>query len=111
MLSSTDHRKNKLEEVVNLEMEENVNSGIWNNPYSEGITYESSNSYGIDNRRTSLTGMSGWERNASTTYYATAKDGTKQINNDGSITITFIPKIVMEQNLQTYIIVIIHRME
>lgn len=79
-----------------------ANSGIWNNPYTEGFTYTASNEYGMWNYCTTLTGMTGTERDMWTNYYSKLlyKDGenftttpngnsSKTINADGSITIRY----------------------
>ena len=66
-------------------------SGIWNNPYTEGYIYaNASNSagYGMENYSTTLTGMAGETRDTVTNYYSKVKEGTKQDNGD-SITITY----------------------
>ena len=83
---------------------EKTNSGIWNNPYIEGFTFkDTSSKYGIYNRCTTLTGMVGTYRDASTNYYSKLlyKDGdnytttpndnsSKTENSDGSITIRYM---------------------
>lgn len=83
---------------------EEANSGIWNNPYTEGFTYTSNSSgYGIYNKSTTLTGMVGTSRDIYTNCYSKLlyKDGdsytttpndnsTKTENSDGSITIRYM---------------------
>ena len=79
-------------------------SGIWNNPYTEGFTFSTNNNeYGMWNYSTTLTGMVGTSRDMYTNYYSKLlyKDGenytttensnsSKTINEDGSITIKYI---------------------
>ena len=64
-------------------------SGIWNNSYTEGYIYENaSNSYGMENYSTTLTGMAGETRDTGTNYYSKVQEGSK-VDNGDSITITF----------------------
>ncbi len=64
-------------------------SGIWNNPYTEGYIYENSASaYGMENYSTTLTGMVGETRYTRTTYYSKVQKGSK-VNNGDSITIKY----------------------
>ena len=66
-----------------------ASSGIWNNPYTEGLTYTSSNDYGMDNYCTTLTGMAGESRDINVNRYSKIV-GTRTINDNGSITITYV---------------------
>ena len=66
-------------------------SGIWNNPYTEGYIYENaSNSagYGMENYSTTLTGMAGETRDIGTNYYSKVQEGSK-VDNGDSITIKY----------------------
>ena len=66
-------------------------SGIWNNPYTEGYIYENaSNSagYGMENYSTTLTGMAGETRDTGTSYYSKVQEGSK-VDNGDSITIKY----------------------
>ncbi len=64
-------------------------SGIWNNPYTEGYIYANpSNNYGMGNYSTTLTGMAGETRDTGTNYYSKVQEGSK-VDNGDSITITF----------------------
>ena len=64
-------------------------SGIWNNPYTEGFTYSVNNDYGINNRSTTLTGMAGERRDIGTNYYSKLIEGSKKVNTDESIEISY----------------------
>ena len=64
-------------------------SGIWNNPYTEGYIYENaSNSYGMENYSVTLTGMAGETRDTRTIYYSKVQEGSK-VDNGDSITIKY----------------------
>ena len=75
-------------EYGNMQKSTDGESGIWNNPYNEGITFASNNSYKMDNRSVTLTGMSGNSRDNYTNYYSKVVDGSKKDNGD-SIEITY----------------------
>ena len=64
-------------------------SGIWNNPYTEGFTYSVDNQYGMNNRCTTLTGMAGETRDTNTNYYSKLVEGSKKVNSDESIEISY----------------------
>ena len=73
----------------NMQKSNDGQSGIWNNPYNEGITVPTSdNEYKIFNKSVTLTGMSGSSRDDYTSYYSVAVDGSKKYNED-SIEITY----------------------
>ena len=75
-------------EYGNMQKSTDETSGIWNNSYNEGFTYDSNNSYKMDNRSVTLTGMSGNSRDNYTNYYSKVVDGSKKDNGD-SIEITY----------------------
>ena len=75
-------------EYGNMQKSTDGQSGIWNNSYNEGFTYDSNNSYKMDNRSVTLTGMSGNSRDNYTNYYSKVVDGSKKDNGD-SIEITY----------------------
>ena len=75
-------------EYGNMPKIDDGESGIWNNSYNEGITFGSNNSYRMDNRSVTLTGMSGSSRDSATSYYSKVVDGSKKDNGD-SIEITY----------------------
>ena len=75
-------------EYGNMQKSNDGQSGIWNNSYNEGFTYDSNNSYKMDNRSVTLTGMSGSSRDNYTNYYSKVVDGSKKDNGD-SIEITY----------------------
>lgn len=67
-------------------------SGIWNNSYNEGITKPNSSTTGVAFYYTTLTGMVADSRDNSTSGNAKMQDGTKEINEDGSISITYVTR-------------------
>ena len=73
----------------NKQVSNDSSSGIWNNPYNEGFTTTSTNEYGMGNYSTTLTGMAGESRDAYTNYYSKVVPGSKNVNTDGSITISY----------------------
>ena len=76
-------------EYGNMQKLTDEESGIWNNPYNEGITYiTSENEYKMWNRSVTLTGMSGSSRDSNTSYYSKVVDGSKKDNED-NIEITY----------------------
>ena len=76
-------------EYGNMQKLTDEESGIWNNPYNEGITYiTSENEYKMWNRSVTLTGMSGSSRDSNTSYYSKVVDGSKKDYGD-SIEITY----------------------
>ncbi len=75
-------------EYGNMQKLTDGESGIWNNSYNEGFTFASNNSYKMDNRSVTLTGMSGNSRDNYTNYYSKVVDGSKKDNGD-SIEITY----------------------
>ena len=76
-------------EYGNIQKLTDGTSGIWNNPYNEGITAPTSdNEYKIFNKSVTLTGMSGSSRDNATSYYSKVVDGSKKDNGD-SIEITY----------------------
>ena len=75
-------------EYGNMQKLTDGESGIWNNSYNEGFTYDSNNSYKMDNRSVTLTGMSGSSRDNYTNYYSKVINGSKKDNGD-SIEITY----------------------
>ena len=76
-------------EYGNMQKLTDEESGIWNNPYNEGITYiTSENEYKMWNRSVTLTGMSGSSRDSNTIYYSKVVDGSKKDNGD-SVEITY----------------------
>ncbi len=76
-------------EYGNMQKSTDEESGIWNNPYNEGMTYSTSeNEYKVDSKPVSLTGMSGSGRDNYTIYSATVIDGSKKDNGD-NIEITY----------------------
>ena len=78
-------------EYGNMQKSTDETSGIWNNPYNEGFTFDSNNSYKMDNRSVTLTGMSGSSRDNYTYYYSKVVDGSKKDNGDSmEITYTII---------------------
>ena len=67
-------------------------SGIWNNSYNEGITKPNSSSAGVAFYYTTLTGMVADSRDNSTSGNAKMQEGTKIINEDGSVSITYVTR-------------------
>ena len=74
----------------NKQISTDSSSGIWNNPYNEGITTASTNSYGINVYHTTLTGMSGESRDKNTNAYTIKQN--KNINSDGSVEIEYVDR-------------------
>ena len=81
-------------EYGNMQKSTDGESGIWNNPYNEGFTKSSTNSYKMENYSTNMTGMAGTrsdnsiKRDTNTNYYSKVVDGSKKDNGD-SIEITY----------------------
>ena len=76
-------------EYGNMQKSTDVESGIWNNSYNEGITYFTPDDvHKMYNRSITLTGMSGSSRDDYTNYYSKVVDGSKKDNGD-SIKITY----------------------
>ena len=74
-------------EYGNMQKSTDGESGIWNNPYNEGFTKSSTNSYKMENYSTNMTGMAGTrsdnsiKRDTYTNYYSKL-EGTKEDNGD-----------------------------
>jgi len=74
-------------EYGNMQKSTDGESGIWNNPYNEGFTRSSTNSYKMENYSTNMTGMAGTrsdnsiKRDTYTNYYSKL-EGTKEDNGD-----------------------------
>ena len=76
----------------NKQVSTDSTSGIWNNSYNEGITKPNSSTTGVAFYYTTLTGMVADSRDNSTSGNAKMQDGTKEINEDGSISITYVTR-------------------
>ena len=61
-------------------------SGVWNNPYNEGLYEKAQNEYGMRNWQVNLTGMSGSSRNVETDYNSKA---TSKTNNTDTVQIKY----------------------
>ena len=79
-------------EYGNMQKSTDGESGIWNNPYNEGITYPTSeNEYKMYNRSVTLTGTSGNSRDDySNTYSKGVEEGKKDKGDSIEITYTNI---------------------
>ena len=75
-------------EYGNIQKSTDGESGIWNNSYNEGFTKPSTNSYKMENRSVTLTGMSGSSRDNYTNYYSKLVEKSKKDNGD-NIEITY----------------------
>ena len=73
----------------NIQKADDIDSGIWNNSYNEGLIFTDSAPYRLWNGSITLTGMSGKSKNSSTNYYSKAIENSKLINND-TIEISYI---------------------
>ena len=73
----------------NKQVSTDSSSGIWNNPYTEGFTLSANNEYKMDNSSTGLTGMAGESRDTNTNFYSKLVEGSKKVNADESIEISY----------------------
>ena len=76
-------------------------SGMWNNPYTEGYTYTKNDDNGVGSYWVTMTGMAGTTRDASTPWDITIQNKIKDITN-GTITINYQKKEELKKDDGTY---------